>query len=421
MRVDSTVESVVERVAAIDIGKEEVVVCVRVPGPVEGQRSSEIRSFPTMTADLLELSQWLTDWGVRRVVMEATGDYWKPVFYVLEGSFEETWLVNAHDVKHVPGRPKTDRLDAQWLARLAEKGMLRPSFVPPPPLRELRDLTRYRVDLVVSRTAEKQRVEKLLEDAGVKLSVVATDIFGVSGRRMLKALAAGERDPQKLANLALSVLRRKLDRLERSFVGRFNDHHGFLLGRMLRRVEDLDADIAAIEARIEAHLQPFQDAIARLIQIPGISLINGIAIIAEIGVDMTRFPTADHLASWARFAPVVSASAGKTKSRASTGKGNRYLARALGEAVMAVTRTKTFLGDRYRRVERRRGKQRAIVAVGRSFLVIIWHLLNDPTQQFIDLGPDWYTSRSDHQRTIRRHTRALHDLGYDVNLTPVAA
>ena len=257
MRVDSTVESVVERVAAIDIGKEEVVVCVRVPGPVEGQRSSEIRTFPTMTADLLELSQWLTDWGVRRVVMEATGDYWKPVFYVLEGSFEETWLVNAHDVKHVPGRPKTDRLDAQWLARLAEKGMLRPSFVPPPPLRELRDLTRYRVDLVVSRTAEKQRVEKLLEDAGVKLSVVATDIFGVSGRRMLKALAAGERDPQKLANLALSVLRRKLDRLERSFVGRFNAHHGFLLGRMLRRVEDLDADIAAIEAQIEAHVQPF--------------------------------------------------------------------------------------------------------------------------------------------------------------------
>ena len=284
MRVDSTVESVVERVAAIDIGKEEVVVCVRVPGPVEGQRSSEIRTFPTMTADLLELSQWLTDWGVRRVVMEATGDYWKPVFYVLEGSFEETWLVNAHDVKHVPGRPKTDRLDAQWLARLAEKGMLRPSFVPPPPLRELRDLTRYRVDLVVSRTAEKQRVEKLLEDAGVKLSVVATDIFGVSGRRMLKALAAGERDPQKLANLAMSVLRRKLDRLERSFVGRFNAHHGFLLGRMLRRVEDLDADIAAIEAQIEAHVQPFQDAIAETVDLELADTLDQMSIAVQAGL-----------------------------------------------------------------------------------------------------------------------------------------
>lgn len=421
MKLDTAVESVVERVAAIDVGKAEVVCCVRVPDRRPGRRATEIRSFATMTQDLLGLADWLAGWRVTRVVMEATGDYWKPVFYVLEGLFPETWLVNAHDVKHVPGRPKTDRLDAQWLARLAERGMLRPSFVPPPGVRQLRDLTRYRVDLVVAQTAEKQRVEKLLEDAGVKVSVVASDIFGVSGRRMLNALVAGERDPDRLADLAVGLLRKKLTVLERSFVGRFTDHHGFLLGMMLRRVEQLDRDIAEIDRRIEEQVEPFQEQLAQLLKVPGINRVNGAAILAEIGVDMSRFPTAGHLASWARFAPVTSSSAGKVSAHAVTGKGNRYLARALGQAVLTSRRSSTFLADRYKRLARRRGKSRALVAVGRSILTIIWHLLNDPTATYTDLGNDWYTSRVDQQRNIRRFTRALHDLGYDVQLTPTTA
>lgn len=420
MKADTAVESVVERVAAIDVGKAEVVCCVRVPGR-RGARESEVRSFPTMTADLFELARWLLELGVTRVVMEATGDYWKPVFYVLEELIGETWLVNAHDVKHLPGRPKSDRLDAEWLARLAERGMLRPSFVPPPELRQLRDLTRYRVDLVTAVTAEKQRVEKLLEDAGVKVSVVASDIFGVSGRRMLNALVAGERDPDRLADMALGRLRTKLTLLERAFVGRFNPHHGFLLGIMLRRIEQFQRDIVEVDRQIDEHLESFQVQLSQLVQIPGIEKTNATAILAEIGVDMSRFPTASHLASWAGFAPVTQSSAGRTSPYAPTGKGNRYLARALGQAAMSSRNTHTFLSDRYHRIAHRRGKSRAIVAVGRSILISIWHLLNDPTATYTDLGKDWHTNHTDHHHQIRRHTKALHDLGYNVQLTPNAA
>ena len=349
-----------------------------------------------------------------------TSDYWKPVFYLLEAAGFETWLVNAKDVKHLPGRPKTDRLDAVWLCKVAERQMLRPSFVPPPQIRRLRDLTRYRADLVAARTAEKQRAEKLLEDAQIKLSVVATDIFGVSGRDMMAALVAGERSPKVLAQLARRTMRKKIMVLEEAFTGYFTDHHAFLLGTMLARVDAISADIAALDARIEAAITPFADAVARLDEIPGISLTAARVIIAETGLDLTRFPTAGHLVSWARFAPGVKESAGKKRGKGTTGHGNPYLASVLGNAAAAAGRTDTFLGERYRRIARRRGAKRAIVAVGHSILVIAWHLLSDPDARYHDLGPDFYATRIDPERRKRNHIRQLEALGYTVTLEPAA-
>ena len=412
---------IIERVAGVDIGKAEVVCCVRVPSPdrVQG-RAQEVRTFATMTRSLAALGDWLAGLGVTRVVMEATSDYWKPVFYVLEAAGFEVWLVNARDVKHLPGRPKTDKLDAVWLCKVAERQMIRPSFVPPAPIRRLRDLTRYRIDLVGERGREKNRVEKLLADAGIQLSVVASDIFGVSGRAMMAALVAGQRGPLVLAELARTRMRAKLPDLREAFVGRFDDHHAFLPARMLTHVDILDADIAVVEDRIADLIAPFADALTRLDAIPGVGAATAAVIIAEIGVDMTRFPTAAHLASWARFAPGVKESAGKNKGNGSTGHGNRYLARALGEAAVGAARTHTFLGERYRRIARRRGKKKAIVAVGRSILTIIWHLLNDPDTTFVDLGPDHYDTRGGTQRAIRNHIRGRQALGYQVTLNPAA-
>jgi len=346
-------------------------------------------------------------------------DYWRPPFYLLEASFE-TWLVNAGDVKHLPGRPKTDRLDAVWLCKVAERQMLQPSFVPPPPIRILRDLTRYRVDLVTARTAEKQRVEKLLEDAQIKLSVVVSDIFGVSGREMMAALIAGERDPRVLAEMARGRMRSKTARLVEAFIGRFSDHHAFLLTTMLARIDALSIDIDAVQERTEEELAPFASAVARLDEIPGIGATAAAVIIAEIGVDMTRFPTPAHLSSWAKFAPGVKESAGRKKGNGATGHGNRYLARVLGDAAVNAGRTDTFLGERYRRIARRRGKKRAIVAVGRSILVIAWHLLNDNNTQFRDLGPGYYDSRVNLNRKMRNHVRELQALGYKVTLEAAA-
>jgi len=414
-------EELVQRVAALDIGKAELTCCVRVPGEGKrGRRLQEVTAYKTMTRSLLVLADRLAALGVTRVVMEATSDYWKPVFYLLEAAGLEVWLVNAHDVKHLPGRPKTDKLDAVWLCKVAERQMLRPSFVPPPPIRRLRDLTRYRVDLVAARTAEKQRVEKLLEDAQIKLSVVASDVFGVSGRDMMAALIAGERDPKVLAQLARRRLRAKLSLLEEAFVGRFSDHHAFLLATMLGRIDQATADIVAVEARIDEQVAPFAAAVDRLDEITGVGRAAAQAIIAEIGVDMGRFPTAGHLVSWARFAPGVKESAGKRKGKHATGHGNPYLARALGEAAVVAGRTDTFLGERYRRIARRRGAKRAIVAVGRSILVIIWHLLSDPDARYRDLGAGFYDTRIDAERRKRNHVRQLEALGYKVSLQPAA-
>src|SRR3982750_2580552 len=262
MQVEAERDEIIERIAALDVSKAEGVCCARVPGP-GARRMQEVRTVSTMTAALLGLGDWLAELGVTRVVMEATSDYWRAPFYLLEDRFE-TWLVNAHDVKHLPGRPKTDRLDAVWLCKVAERQMLRPSFVPPPAVRELRDLTRYRVDLLAVRTAEKQRVEKLLEDALIKLSVVVSDAFGASGRAIMAALIAGARDPGVLANLARGSLRSKTARLTEALTGRFTDHHAFLLTQMLQRVDAASADIATVQARIDAQMDDLAPAVARL-------------------------------------------------------------------------------------------------------------------------------------------------------------
>jgi transposase len=414
-------EEIIERVAALDIGKAELTCCVRVPREGRpGRRLQEVETYSTMTGSLLRLADRLRCLGVTRVVMEATSDYWKPAFYVLEAHGFQTWLVNPRDVKHLPGRPKTDRLDAVWLCKVAERQMLRPSFVPPPEIRRLRDVTRYRADLVAVRTAEKQRTEKLLEDAQIKLSVVATDIFGVSGRAMMAAMVAGERNPKVLAQLARARMRAKITALEEAFTGHFTDHHAFLLGKMLARVDGIDADIADLDAAIGELIAPFAAAVQQLDEAPGIGLVAAAAVIAEIGVDMSRFPTAGHLASWAKFTPGVKQSAGKSKGSGSTGHGDPYLARVLGEVAVAAGRTDTFLGERYRRIARRRGKKKAIVAVGRSILVIIWHLLSDPEARFTDLGPGFYDSRISSSRKMRNHVSQLEALGYKVTLQPAA-
>jgi transposase len=414
-------EEIIQRVAALDIGKAELVCCIRVPSPdTPGKRLQEVATYQTMTRSLLVLADRLGELGVTRVVMEATSDYWKPVFYLLEAQGFETWLVNARDVKHLPGRPKTDRLDAVWLAKVAERQMLRPSFVPPPAIRRLRDLTRYRTDLVGVRTAEKQRAEKLLEDAQIKLSVVASDIFGASGRAMLAALITGTRDPKALAELARGRLRAKRSQLQEAFTGHFSDHHAFLLQTMLGRIDQASADIAELEAKIEAEIAPFARAVDRLDEITGVGRTAAQVIIAEIGLDMRRFPTPGHLASWARFAPGVKQSAGKTKGKNATGHGNPYLARVLGEAAVVAGRTDTFLGARYRRIARRRGAKKAIVAVGRSILIIVWHLLADPDARFHDLGAGFYDTHINAERRKRNHVRQLEALGYKVTLQPAA-
>src|SRR3954469_18214980 len=415
-------DEIVERVAALDIGKAEVVCCVRVPSPTgSARRPQAVKTYPTMTRSLLALGEWLTGRGVTRVVMETTSEYWKPPFYLLEAAgFDQVGLVNARDVKHLPGRPTPDTLDAVWLCKVAERGMLRPSFVPPAPIRQLRDLTRYRVDLVGERNREKNRLEKLLEDAGIKLSVVASDIFGVSGRAMLDALVAGQRDPTVLAELARSRMRIKLPALQEAFLGRFSQHHAFLLARMLAHIDAVNADITTVEDRIETLIAPFAAALARLDDIPGVAATAAHAMIAEIGVDMTRFPTTGHLASWAKFAPGVKESAGKNKGTGATGHGNPYLARVLGKAAVGAARTDTFLGERYRRIARRRGKKKAIVAVGRSILIIVWHLLSDEQARFHDLGPDHYDTRAGTQRAVRNHIRGLHTPRYPPTLQPAA-
>jgi transposase len=299
--------------------------------------------------------------------------------------------------------------------------MLRPSFVPPPPIRVLRDLTRYRWDQVAVRTAEKQRVEKLLEDAQIKLSAVVSDIFGVSGRDMLNALISGQRDPRVLAQFARGRMRGKITDLQEAFTGRFTEHHAFMLTKMLQRIDTGAVDIADLEERIDQQIAPFRAAADRLDEIPGVGHIGACVIIAEIGIDMTRFPTPGHLCSWARFAPGIKESAGRKKGNATTGHGNRYLARVLGEAAVVAGKTDTFLGERYRRIARRRGKKKAIVAVGRSILIIVWHLLNDPEARYHDLGADFYETHRSTAAKRRQHVRQLEALGFKVTLEETAA
>jgi len=377
-----------------------------------------VREYLTLTSALLELADWLRCERVSLVSMEATSDYWKPVYYVLEAEGFTCWLLNARHVKNVPGRPKTDKLDAVWLAKVTERGMCAPSLVHPKPIRQLRDLTRYRRSLIRGRTREKQRCEKLLEDAQIKLSSVISDLFGVSGRAMLEAMIAGQRNPRVLAQLARASMRAKIDVLREALTGHFDDHHALVARRMLDRIDALGADIDALTAQIQVVIAPLATQVTQLDEIPGVGVISAQELVAELGVDMTRFATAAHLVSWAKFAPIAHKSAGKAKA-ATTGKGNPWLAGTLGEIVAGLSHTSTFLGARYRRLSKRRGKNRAIVAAGNSVLTIIWHLLSDPQAHYQDLGANFYQS----QLNIRhRQHDLIHQLegltGKKVTLQP---
>jgi transposase len=412
----------VGRVAALDLGKASLTACVRVPHEDRpGRRRQEVREYATLSGSLLELADWLRCEQIELVAMESTSSYWKPVFYLLEAEGFTCWLLNAKHVKNVPGRPKTDKIDAVWLAKVVEMGLCTPSLVHPKPIRQLRDLTRYRRSLIREQTREKQRVEKLLEDSQIKLSSVISNIFGVSGREMLEALIAGQRNPRTLAAMARGRMRAKITVLEEALTGHFEDHHGFLLRSMLTHVDALSVQIEEVATRIEAAIAPFTPVVTRLDEISGVGVVTAQEIIGEIGVDMSRFLTPAHLVSWAKFAPIDKNSAGKKKG-GSTGKGNPWLGGALGEVVAGASRTDTFLGERYRRLARRRGKKRAIVAVGNSVLTIIWHLLADPEAHYQDLGSDYYQSKINTKRRERELVRQLERLtGKKVNLEPKAA
>jgi transposase len=396
----------VERVAAIDVGKNELTVCVRVGGDRAGTRRQEVRTYPARTRAILQMSDWLRCERVELVVMEATGDYWKPPFYLLEDDFS-CWLLDAKQVKHLPGRPKTDKLDAVWLCKVAERGMARPSFVPPKPIRQLRDVTRYRRALTQDRTRNKQRLEKTLEDAQIKLSSVISDIHGVSGRAMIEALIGGQRNPKILAQLARGSMRTKTSVLEEALTGHFSDHHALICRMQLATIDALSVQIKQLSARIEELITPHAHQVEQLDEITGIGRICAQDIIAEIGVDMLAFATAAHLVSWAKFCPQVSQSGGKPARGGATGHGNPWLAAALGEAAIAASRTKTFFGARYRRIAKRRGKNKALVAVGNTMLTVIWHLLSDPQARYHDLGVDYYDT---HLNQHRRHRSLINQL-----------
>jgi transposase len=408
-------EVLVERCAGIDVHQAQVRVCVRTPA-ADGRRkrAEEFASFGTTTPDLLALADWLAALGVTQVAMEGTGVYWKPVYYVLEAGFE-LWLVNAQHVKNVPGR-KTDTSDAAWLCRLLEHGLLRKSFVPPREIRDLRDLTRYRKALIRERAAEVNRLHKVLEDAGVKLATVASDVMGVSGRRMLEALIAGTTDPEVLAELAKTRLRRKLPELRKALDARFREHHGFLVSHILAHVDYLEEAIDAVSQRIDEALVPFAPAAKVLVSIPGIERRTAEVVIAEIGTDMSRFPTSRHLASWAGLSPGNNESAGKRKHGRTT-KGSPWLRTALVEAALGATRRTGHLRSKYWRVRARRGHQRAVIAVAHALLEIVHQLLSSG-ELYTDLGADYFERRqAEHLK--RRAIRQLERLGHQVVLTEV--
>ena len=406
----------IERCCGLDVHKQTVAACVRVPG-AQGRRTQEVRTFGTTTPDLLALQDWLAAHQVTHVAMESTGVFWKPVYYVLEARFT-VLLVNAAHIKQVPGR-KTDVRDCQWIAELLEHGLLRGSFVPPPVIRDLRELTRYRRTQIQERTRVANRLHKVLQDANVKLSNVTHHVLGVSGRAMLDALVAGTTDPDVLADLARGQLRKKLPALRQALTGRFRAHHAFLLGQILAHLDYLEEAIAAVSAHIEEQLRPFAPQVERLMTIPGVQRRTAETILAEIGTDMAVFPTAGHLASWAGMCPGNNESAGKRRS-GKTRKGSKWLRTSLIEAANAAARTKaTALGARYRRILPHRGHRKAIVAVGRHILEISHHLLRT-NRTYQELGPDYFDRRHA-ERLQRRCIRQLEQLGLQVTITPASA
>jgi transposase len=438
---DQEHERVHDRVAAVDVAKDSGMVCTRAPHPSRpGARQAAVWTVKARMGAVRALGRQLKRDGIEIVTLESTSDYWRIWFFVLEACGLVVQLVSAAQAKNLPGRPKTDKLDAQWLARLTEMGLLRPSFVPPKAIRDLRDYTRARTRLVQERTRCWQRLEKLLEGALVKISSVASKLTTVSAQDMIKALIAGQRDPQVLAGLARGRMRGKHDDLVEALNGMFDDHHGELAALLLDQITILDAKIAKLGARaaeLTAALPaargvdadgttgpgagtgpdaPVRNAVARLAEIPGISEDLARTIIAETGLDMARFPTAAHLVSWAGLCPSTRQSGPRTRS-GKKGQGNTWLRGALGQAATGAAHTATFLGERYGRIARRRGKAKAQVAVARSILVVIWHLLADPAARFTDLGYGYYQTRIDLHRKLRNHIRQIQALGFEVNLT----
>lgn len=445
-------EQIVERVAAVDVAKASGMVCTRVPHEsVPGKRVTKVWQVRSTTRALVELADHLRCQGIDRVVLESTSDYWRPFYYLLEAAGLVVWLVNAAQAKNVAGRPKTDKIDAVWLAKLAERSMVSPSLVPAEPMRHVRDLARARFDLVEDRARVKQRIEKLLEDALIKISCVLTDIHGVSGRAMIEALIAGRRSPTALAELAKGRARARKTALAEALDGRFTDHHAQLARMLLGQLDDLTTRITEVTALLDAAIaalpggspstdpatstdapdpaqgqatpgpQPtpasYASAVARLCAIPGAGPDSVRAVIGEIGLDMTVFGCHQRLCSWAKVAPRTVQS-GRKQGRAKTGKGNPYLKAALAQMATGAAKTDTFLGERYRRLIKRMPKAKALVALQRSILTIIFHLLADPTTEFTDLGPDFYTRRLDLARHTHHLTRQLQALGYNVELTP---
>lgn len=404
---------VVERCGGLDVHKDTVVACVRTPGPGR-QRNEVVATFGTVTVELLALRDWLLAHRVTLVGMESTGVYWKPVFYVLENAME-CWLLNARHLRNVPGR-KTDVSDAAWIAGLVEHGLVRPSFVPPAPIRELRNLTRYRRAQIEERTREAQRLDKVLQDAGIKLSSVASDTLGVSARAMLAALVSGNRDPEALADLAKGRLRAKLPALRQALDGRFGSHHALLVGQILAKLDYLDEVIASLSAEIDQVIRPFGAQIALLITIPGVERRTAEELIAEIGVDMGRFGTAGQLASWAGMCPGHHESAGKQRSGRAR-PGPKWLQRSLTESAKAAGRSNgTYLGAQYQRLRGRKGPAKATKAVGHSILVATFHILRDGVP-YHDLGADWF-GRLRPEQHARRLVHQLKALGYDVAINP---
>jgi transposase len=462
---DEEHEQMFQRVCAVDVAKDAGKVCVRLPASSgSGRRVSKVWEVKATFNAITELAEQLAGQRIEKVTIESTSDYWRIWFYLLEAHGLDVQLVNAREAKHAPGRPKTDKLDSVWLAKLTEKGLLRPSFVPPAEIRVLRDYTRMRTDLTRERSRYWSRLEKLLEDSLIKVSAVVSSLDTASARDMVEALIAGERDPRVLAELARGRMRHKNAALVEALTGRFQEHHAELARLLLDQIDALSVQIDKLTARIEqlitqiappgassghpggggsghragtaagqaadcdcvdpgcAHRQVVpivRPVVERLDEIPGIGALAGQVIIAEVGLDMSRFPTADHLVSWAKLSPRTIQSGGKT-SAGKVGKGNPYLKGVLGQAAAVAARTDTFLGERFRRIVKRRGKLRALVAVARSLLVIIWHLLADPAAAFRDLGSDYYLNRLDTGRKVRNHVRQLEALGFNVTLSQTA-
>ena len=439
---DDEQQRVFDRVAAVDVAKATGMVCVRLPRR-DGSRYSKVWEVTATMGAVTELGRQLMKDRIQMVTLEATSDYWRIFYYVLEMCGLAVQLVSPSQAKNLKGRPKTDKLDSMWLARLTEWGMLRPCFVPPAPIRALRDYTRARTNLVRERTRCWQRLEKLLEGALIKLSSVASKLTTQSAQDMITAMIAGERDPRVLADMAQTRMRAKHDALVEALAGMFDSHHGELAEMELDQIAFLNERIGKLEASIRDTLAAIPaaqgvnadgttgpdaghgpdaavlPAVTRLAEIPGVSEQLAAAIIAETGLDMTRFLTAAHLVSWAGLCRVASQSGPRTRG-GKKGHGNAYLRSSLGQAATGSARTATFLGERYGRIARRRGKAKAQVAVARSILVIIWHLLADPAARYTDLGPDYVASRTDRDKKIRNHVRGLRAMGLEVTLTPAA-